>query len=130
MKNRMGMAIVPLIDILLVLLALMMLMTTVPTQKETESRGALPAIEGERPPPGVEVALDDQGNLTQAAAKWALPKPGEEPVLYCQQAGVWRQPVVRLRAPAAAPHGAVMRVIAFLQGCQIQEIAVLGASLK
>lgn len=129
MKSRMGMAIVPLVDILLVLLALMMLMVAVPTQKETESRGTLPRIDGAHPPQGLEVSLDDQGKLTGAAAKWALPKPGEEAAVYCQQAGVWQLPVVRVRAPAAAPHGAVMQTISFLRACQVNEVAVLGAAL-
>jgi len=128
MKGRLGMAIVPLVDILLVLLALMMLMVSVPHDKEVAARGRLPALTGEAPPDGPEVRLDGQGQLLGDAAKWAFPKAGEAPTLYCQEAKVWRAPVIRLRAEPGTPLQSVMSLVSFLQACEVGEVAVIGAS--
>lgn len=127
MKGRLGLAIVPLVDILLVLLAMLMLLVAVPQAKEVTVQGSLPEVrQGAEPPPGVEVGLNAEGKLTGVAAQWALPKPNQEAVLYCQEAGIWQAPVVRLRAEARTPHEAVMGVVSFLQSCQVGEVAVIG----
>lgn len=126
MKGRLGLAIVPLVDILLVLLALMMLLVAVPQEKEVAARGHLPRMEGTAPPDGPEVRLDAAGHLTGEAASWVVPAPGEPATLYCQEAKIWRVPVIRVRADEAAPHQAVMGLISFLQACEVGEVAILG----
>lgn len=126
MKGRLGLAIVPLVDILLVLLAMMMLLVAVPQEKEVSARGHLPRLAGETPPVGPEVQLDAQGNRKGLAAQWAMPKAGEAATLYCQEAKVWRAPVVRVRAEATTPLQSVMSLVQFLQACEVGEVAVLG----
>lgn len=128
MKSRIGLAIVPLVDILLVLLALMMLLVAVPQDKEVSARGSLPRLTGEAPPQGLEVRMDGKGALQGAAAKWALPAPGQDATLYCQEAKVWREPVIRLRAEGATPLQPIMALVSFLQACEVGEVAVIGAS--
>ena len=73
----------------------------------------------------LEVRLDAQGNRLGRAAHWVLPDAGERVASRCQEAKVWRAPVVRVQSAVTTPLQPVMSLVQFLQGCEVGEV-VLG----
>lgn len=84
-----------------------------------------PPLTGEAARLELEVRLDAQGNRLGRAAHWRLPDAGERVASHCQEAKVWRAPVVRVQSAVNTPQQAVVSLAQFLQGCEVGEI-VLG----